>query len=82
MELISRDKAIKYIHEDFDSHGWEFVAYVVEKMLMDIPIVEERKEGEWTNTGVLTIRCSNCKSQFHELEAMNFCPNCGAKMKK
>lgn len=41
-----------------------------------------RSQGEWTNAGMLTVQCSNCKSQFHELEAMNFCPNCGAKMKE
>ena len=41
----------------------------------------DRPQGEWTNTGVLTVRCSNCKSEFHELEAMNFCPNCGADMR-
>ena len=41
----------------------------------------DRLQGEWTNAGVLTVRCSNCKSEFHELEAMNFCPNCGAHMK-
>ena len=40
----------------------------------------DRPQGEWTNAGVLTVHCSNCKSEFHELEAMNFCPNCGAKM--
>ena len=41
----------------------------------------EAVQGEWINAGVLTVRCSNCKSEFHELEAMNFCPNCGKKMK-
>ena len=41
-----------------------------------------RPQGEWTNAGMLTVQCSNCKSQFHELEVMNFCPNCGAKMKE
>lgn len=44
-------------------------------------ITGEPKTGEWTNAGVLTVHCSNCKSEFHELEAMNFCPNCGARMK-
>ena len=41
----------------------------------------ERPQGEWTNAGVLTVHCSNCKSEFHELEAMNYCPHCGARMK-
>lgn len=56
-------------------------------MLADLPPIEvstteqSSMVGEWTNAGVLTVCCSNCKSQFHELEAMNYCPNCGAKMK-
>ena len=41
----------------------------------------DRPQGEWTNAGMLTVHCSNCKSEFHELEAMNFCPNCGCWMK-
>lgn len=53
-----------------------------EKLIEHAPsVVPSRAEGEWTNAGILTVHCSNCKSQFHELEAMNYCPNCGAKMK-
>lgn len=47
---------------------------------MAIEALSAERTGEWTNTGVLTVHCSNCKSEFHELEAMNYCPNCGAKM--
>ena len=42
---------------------------------------DSRQRGEWTNAGVLTVHCSSCKSEFHELEAMNYCPNCGADMR-
>lgn len=52
-----------------------------ERIRWKTPSHYKPKQGEWTNAGVLTVQCSNCKSQFHELEAMNFCPNCGAKMK-
>lgn len=51
--------------------------FSIEQMAEDL----ERPRGEWTNAGVLTVHCSNCKSEFHELEAMNYCPNCGARMK-
>ena len=40
-----------------------------------------RPKGEWTNAAIMTVCCSNCKAEFHELEAMNFCPNCGADMR-
>lgn len=50
-------------------------------VIVNAPSVSDRPQGEWTNAGVLTVQCSNCKSEFHELEAMNYCPNCGARMK-
>ena len=50
------------------------------KVIKAIPSAD-KPQGEWTNAGILTVHCSNCKSEFHELEAMNYCPNCGARMK-
>ena len=50
-------------------------------VIVNTPPVADRPQGEWTNAGVLTVHCSNCKSEFHELEAMNYCSNCGAQMK-
>lgn len=38
--------------------------------------------GEWEYVSFMTVRCSNCKETFHELEADYFCPNCGADMRK
>lgn len=40
-----------------------------------------RPQGEWKNVGFMVCECNNCKEQFHELEANNYCPNCGASMK-
>lgn len=37
--------------------------------------------GKWEYVSFMTVRCSNCKETFHELEADNFCPNCGADMR-
>ena len=54
----------------------------VEGITPTLVTIEQSSEvGEWTNAGILTVRCSNCKSEFHELEAMNYCPNCGEKKK-
>ena len=51
--------------------------------IYNAPIIDiDRPQGKWTNAGILTVHCSNCKSEFHELEAMNFCPNCGADMRE
>lgn len=30
----------------------------------------------------MTVRCSNCKEIFHELECDTFCPNCRADMRE
>ena len=50
------------------------------KLIKSLPSAD-KPTGKWTNVGVLTVHCSNCKSEFHELEAMNYCPNCGANMR-
>ena len=74
-DLIKREDAIKALYK------YSFVSKdVIEREIKAIPSAD-RPHGEWTNAGMLTVHCSNCKSEFHELEAMNFCPNCGAKMK-
>lgn len=38
------------------------------------------KHGRWKHISFLTVECSECKAQIHDLEYSNFCPNCGAKM--
>lgn len=58
---------IKELHKTYDK-------------ILAIPSAD--KQGKWINAGILTVRCSNCKSEFHELEAMNFCPKCGADMQE
>lgn len=77
-DLISRQDAIDEIKALYEWHDT-----VTEDRILDhlrrLPSAEP-KTGEWTNAGVLTVHCSNCKSEFHELEAMNYCPNCGARM--
>jgi len=53
---------------------------------------EDRPQGEWIeNTNIFgegTYECSNCGNPWSLMEGtpadndMNYCPNCGAKMKK
>ena len=82
IEVVSYENEWREIETD------EFVSWEnIESAPSVVPTTEqssevvERKRGEWTNAGMLTVHCSNCKSEFHELEAMNFCPNCGADMR-
>ena len=75
-DLVRRSDAIEAVENN--SYGMGSRASV--KAIKALPSAEA-VQGEWTNVGVLTVRCSNCKSEFHELEAMNFCPNCGADMR-
>lgn len=82
-ETIYREDAIKAVEELPNAYnGWSDAydkAYII-STLEEVPKAD-RPQGKWTNAGVLTVHCSNCKSEFHELEAMNFCPNCGADMR-
>lgn len=76
-DIIYREDAIKVV-----SHvAMECIDRKTRIELINAIPSANRPQGEWTNVGVLTVHCSNCKSEFHELEAMNFCPNCGARMK-
>ena len=81
-DLIKRSDAIKAVSK-VDDYGDGIGFEVRSHCLVEIELVPsaDRPQGEWTNAGVLTVHCSNCKSEFHELEAMTFCPNCGARMK-
>lgn len=41
----------------------------------------ERKKGRWKYIAFMTVECSECHKQLHELEYDNFCPSCGADMR-
>lgn len=82
-DLISREELLKQIETDSKGHEGQYGdEWLFIDTINSIPTAEP-KVGKWTNAGaLLTVCCSNCKSQFHELEALNFCPNCGARMKR
>ena len=82
-DIIYREDAIKAINlraiipHDVASAQYANMAI---NAIRSVPSAD-RLQGVWTNAGILTVHCSNCKSEFHELEAMNYCPNCGADMR-
>ena len=83
MELISRDEAIKQTHETFDNQEWATVANVVEKILIGVPTIEERKEGRWIFDEKGYFFCSECKRKPNsQYTTTDYCPNCGAKMER
>ena len=85
---MTNEQAIKLLqHGGAEAHCRHFISThncdgcnMMTALNMAIEALSGPKTGEWTNAGVLTVHCSNCKSEFHELEAMNYCPNCGARM--
>ena len=64
---------------------------VFQRMINDAPTVSaETVQGEWIFRTDIPIGggresagyvCSNCRKDYFHVDGMNFCPNCGAKMK-
>lgn len=52
----------------------------LEQIIDEEPSIDAVKHGRWKYISFLTVECSECKTQIHDLEYSNFCPNCGAKM--
>ena len=67
----------KDITDDY-MDGWDDAINAIRTRKFEI----EPWQGEWIGAGFLTSECSRCHHLFHELEAMNFCPHCGADMRK
>lgn len=86
MELISRDEAIKTARLMIG-----LTADERENEIRAIPIVEERKVGEWIDTDYINLRldtylasCSECGYQMNVRNNgryFKYCPYCGARMK-
>ena len=57
-----------------------------DEIIDNAPTVEERPQGEWIDIDSLVskARCSKCKNIMltEPFGKTDFCPNCGAKMKK
>jgi len=94
-DLISRDDAIRAVHEEFDEVCvWDesglTTANEVESILDGLPSAEP-KTGKWeikTETDEYGLKrpklvCSKCKKEpaaWDLTELFEFCPNCGARM--
>lgn len=94
---ISRNAAIKAIHDEFDEclvwdESGEYTANEVERVLNELPTIEP-KHGQFLGTEYDGFAdgnpvyyewvCSECGCIFEDEEpTYNYCPNCGAKMER
>lgn len=91
-DLISREALKKTIEQgegfSWDSYGKDDLC-VRKKYIDNAPTVEERPQGEWIivksplSTETI-VKCPYCKDEFigNGVEDYNFCPICGAQMKR
>ena len=84
MSYIDRDKVMDLIarHHTLSNVEVNVALLAVARKIYDIPSadVEPIRRGRWIHNGFMEVKCNNCENVFHELEATNYCPNCGAKM--
>lgn len=84
---MTKDEAIKYGKEQLDVFGGKHAEFIKSV----IKLLEQGNMGEWLpeeEKGKKSYRyhgchyCSNCKDYYTLFcKEMNYCPNCGAKMK-
>lgn len=90
-DLIRRKDAIDALGEepivwdewkDEYNKGMRTLWAVAKRDIESLPSIDAVpvKHGRWKYISFLTVECSECKTQIHDLEYSNFCPNCGAKM--
>ena len=95
MPYIDRDKLIKELStmyksptsaEDFMTVGYDHAIADVVVTVHEQPTVDvvERRHGEWVHDGGKWKNRYYCSKCFYKLfdEPTNFCPNCGADMRK
>lgn len=89
---MTREEAIKWLRFDAekakaefydDDRGWTDgnAKAVTEAEEMGIDALAERQDGAWKKDGYY-LKCSCCSFRVEpdDLQQINFCPNCGAKM--
>lgn len=78
---MTREEAIR----DIEDCVIPYVGGISLRMAVEA-LKEQRPHGEWieSNSGLPTNYhyCSNCKEVIRILNHQNFCPNCGADMRK
>lgn len=83
-EYIEREDAINAVLEQLPVC---FEMDAVESALMELPAADVREvvRGRWKRVDprstVETFRCSEC-NYYAQMNATNFCPNCGADMRE
>ena len=94
-DYISKEKLMSHIESQYKSFGEDYDALQILGDIEDFP-TEERPHGEWikkdTYFGKCWATCSVCKKISdgtgqdngfgHDYSYPNFCPNCGADMRK
>lgn len=83
MDDLIRRQAILDMLEDINNHiidGYGYKHDWCVEWVNGLPSIDAVKHGRWKNISFLTVECSECKTQIHDLEYSNFCPNCGARM--
>ena len=94
MRLIDADALTDRMYHDAfetdtDMQKWDSGCWIRYKMfenaIDDAPTIEP-KRGEWIKQGISPYegiqRCSVCNDIYDITEEFNFCPNCGADMRK
>lgn len=86
MELISREEALKVFG---DIHPLDHNTNAYKLRIEKLPIIESRPKGKWIEywfqeNVIAGVKCSNCNSvpMMNLKKKWNFCPNCGADMRK
>lgn len=95
-DLISRQAAIDYLLDalcDLDEADYVDKEFIEEELKRVPSVQPKQKAGRWIYTdtigGMRFYGCLNCDNQEkdcianeHEIQWYNYCPNCGAKMKR
>lgn len=93
-DLISREALIKWIDESLQLYSSQYSTDMLNmfglfrEIINNAPTVEERQQGEWIKWSFKTFgalgdweyKCSKCEKVYGG--EYNFCPNCGADMRK
>lgn len=84
MRLIDADALAKFIDYGHLNNPDEklYSENDIREMIDMMPSIDVVKQGRWKCISFLTVECSECKAQIHDLECSNFCHNCGADMRE
>lgn len=87
MKLTNKE-AIDRLNSLISSYKIRIDNYVfdedIEALSMGVEALENQKTGHWIKREIeATMRwkeCSECHSEYPNMNGLNYCPNCGAKM--